>query len=148
MTRNTAREIAMHLAFELSFTDLPIGEFLNQYLSEEKFAELAPECELYAQRPNAKQEEYIRRLVSGVAEHAAELDTYIEKYAVGWSVSRISRMTKCILRMAMYEMLYLQIPVGASVNEALLLCKKYESDQAASFINGILASFIKKELTA
>ena len=67
---------------------------------------------------------------------------------MGWSVSRISRMTKCILRMAMYEMLYLQIPVGASVNEALLLCKKYESDQAASFINGILASFIKKELTA
>ena len=89
MTRNTAREIAMHLAFELSFTDLPIGEFLNQYLSEEKFAELAPECELYAQRPNAKQEEYIRRLVSGVAEHAAELDTYIEKYAKGGSsVSR------------------------------------------------------------
>ena len=59
MTRNTAREIAMHLAFELSFTDLPIGEFLDQYLSEEKFAELAPECDVYAQRPNARQETYI-----------------------------------------------------------------------------------------
>ena len=55
MTRNTAREIAMHLAFELSFTDLPIVDFLDQYLSDEKFAELAPECELYAQLPNATQ---------------------------------------------------------------------------------------------
>ena len=45
MTRNTAREIAMHLAFELSFTDLPIDAFLNHYLSAEKFEELATECD-------------------------------------------------------------------------------------------------------
>ena len=74
MTRNTAREIAMHLAFELSFTDLPIDAFLDHYLSAEKFEELATECELYAEVPNAKQDSYIRRLVSGVAGHAAELD--------------------------------------------------------------------------
>ena len=58
MTRNTAREIAMHLAFELSFTDLPITEFLDHYLSAEKFAELATECEVYAETPNAKQESF------------------------------------------------------------------------------------------
>ena len=105
MTRNTAREIAMHLAFELSFTDLPIGEFLDQYLSEEKFAELAPECDVYAQRPNARQETYIRRLVSGVAEHAAELDAYIEKYAKGWRFERISLVASAIMRLAMYEIM-------------------------------------------
>ena len=72
MTRSTAREIAMHLAYQLSFTELPVEEFLDQQLSAERFAELAAEDELYADMPNAKQEEYIRRLVSGVAEHAAE----------------------------------------------------------------------------
>ena len=139
MTRNTAREIAMHLAFELSFTDLPIGEFLNQYLSEEKFAELAPECELYAQRPNAKQEEYIRRLVSGVAEHAAELDTYIEKYAKGWRFERISLVASAIMRLAMYEIMYMpDIPHGVAINEAVEMAKAFGTDESPKFVNGVL----------
>ena len=147
MTRNTAREIAMHLAFELSFTDLPIGEFLDHYLSEEKFAELAPECELYAQRPNAKQEAYIRRLVSGVAEHAAELDTYIEKYAKGWRFERISLVASAIMRLAMYEIMYMpDIPHGVAISEAVQIAGKYESAEVVKFINGILASFLREEV--
>ena len=146
MTRNTAREIAMHLAFELSFTDLPIGEFLDQYLSEEKFAELAPECDVYAQRPNARQETYIRRLVSGVAEHAAELDAYIEKYAKGWRFERISLVASAIMRVAMYEILYMpDIPHGASINEAVEIAKKYETPETVKFINGILGTFVRRE---
>ena len=90
MTRNTAREIATHLAYELSFTDLPVQEFLDRQLSRENFAARAEECGLYADTPNDKQEKYIRRLVSGVAEHAAELDAYIEQYARGWRFERIS----------------------------------------------------------
>ena len=137
----------MHLAFELSFTDLPIGEFLDHYLSEEKFAELAPECELYAQRPNAKQEAYIRRLVSGVAEHAAELDADIEKYAQGWRFERISLVAAAIMRVAMYEILYMaDIPQGAAISEAVEIAKKYETPEVAKFINGILGSFVRGEV--
>ena len=55
MTRNTAREIATHLAYELSFTDLPIQEFLDQQLSRENFAARAEECSIYADTPNEKQ---------------------------------------------------------------------------------------------
>ena len=54
MTRNTAREIAAHLAYEWNFTDLPVGEFLDRRLAPECFAELAPECGRYADAPNAK----------------------------------------------------------------------------------------------
>ena len=51
MTRSTAREIAIHLAYQLSFTELPVEEFLDQQLSDERFAELAAEDDLYADRP-------------------------------------------------------------------------------------------------
>lgn len=147
MTRNTAREIATHFVYELSFTELPIGEFLDQRLSQENFADLSAESELYAELPNAKQAEFIRRLVSGVAEHAAELDTYIEKYAQGWRFERISLVAAAIMRVAMYEILYMpDIPAGASVNEAVELTKKYDEPETAKFVNGILGSFIKDEV--
>ena len=119
MTRSTAREIAIHLAYQLSFTELPVEEFLDQQLSDERFAELAAEDDLYADRPNTKQEAYIRRLVSGVAEHAAELDADIEKYARGWRFERISLVASAIMRVAMYEILYMaDIPQGAAISEA------------------------------
>ena len=149
MTRNTAREIAMHLAFELSFTDLPIDAFLDHYLSAEKFAELATECEVYAETPNAKQESYIRRLVTGVAEHAVELDIYIEKYAKGWRFERISLVASAIMRVAMFEILYMpDIPDGVAINEAVEIAKKYETPEVVKFMNGILGSFLREEVKA
>ena len=146
MTRNTAREIATHLAYELSFTDLPMEEFLDQRLSAADFADLAPECELYEETPNAKQEAYIRRLVSGVAEHAAELDGYIASYAQGWRFERISLVASAIMRVAMYEILYMpDIPAGVAINEAVEIAKKYESPETVRFLNGILGSFARQE---
>ena len=60
MVRNTAREIAVHLAYELSFTDKTAEELVAERLSRDGFAELAGEDELYSEAPNAKQAEYIR----------------------------------------------------------------------------------------
>lgn len=65
------------------------GSFWSRRLAPECFAELAPECGLYCRCPNAKQAQYIRRLVAGVADHAAELDDYIARYAQGWRFERI-----------------------------------------------------------
>lgn len=147
MTRNTAREIATHLAYELSFTDLPIGNFLDQQLSQESFAARAEECGLYDDSPNEKQERYIRRLVSGVAEHAAELDTYIERYAKGWRFERISLVASAIMRVAMYELLYMpDIPHNVAISEAVQIAKGYESPEVVRFINGILGSFLREEI--
>lgn len=147
MTRNTAREIATHLAYELSFTDLPIGQFLDQQLTQESFEERAPECDIYTELPNAKQEEYIRRLVTGVSEHAAELDSYIEKYAKGWRFERISLVASAIMRVAMFEIMYMpDIPHGVAINEAVNIAKNYEEPETAKFVNGILGSFTREEI--
>ena len=147
MTRNTAREIATHLAYELSFTELSVKDFLDTRLSEESFAALAEEYELYETTPNTKQDQYIRRLVSGVADHAAELDTYIEKYAKGWRFERISLVASAIMRVAMFEILYMpDVPNGVAINEAVEIAKKYESPEVVRFMNGILGSFLRGEV--
>ena len=147
MTRNTAREIAVHLAYELSFTDLPAEELLNQRLSEERFAQLSGEDELYAAAPEKDQAAYIRGVVRGVAEHAPELDGYIAKYARGWRFERIPLVAGAIMRVAMFEAMYRDdIDVGVAVNEAVEIAKKYETPETVRFINGILGSFVRGEI--
>ena len=146
MIRNTAREIAIHLSYELSFTDRPTDALLDERLTAERFATLAEEDPLYSEAPDAKQAAYIRRLVGGVAEHGAELDGYIAKYAKGWKFDRIPLVASAIMRVAMFEILYMpDIPNGASINEAVEIAKKYETPETVKFINGILGSFVRQE---
>ena len=146
MTRSVAREIAMHLSFELGFTNVRPQALLDARLQRDVFESLSEECPLYKDFPNRKQEDYIRQLVSGVGEHGAELDSYIERYAVGWRFSRISRVASAIMRVSMYEILYMpDIPPAAAINEAVELSKYYEEPETTSFINGILGKFLRTE---
>ena len=148
MVRNTAREIAIHLSYELSFTDKTVEELLSERLTAETFATLAGEDEIYQEAPNSKQADYIRRLVKGVEEHAAELDGYIAKYAKGWSFARIPLVASAIMRVAMYEILYMpDVPNGAAINEAVEIAKKYETPETVKFINGILGRFVRQEVS-
>lgn len=147
MVRNTAREIAVHLSYELNFAAGDIDALLEQRLSDESFSALAGESPLYAELPGAKQREYIRSVVAGVALHQGELDGYIEKYAVGWKFARIPMVAVAIMRVAMYEIMYRQdIPNSVAVNEAVEIAKKYETEETVRFINGILGSFVRQEL--
>ncbi len=146
MIRNVAREIAMHLSYELSFTDLTAEELIEQRLSSGRFEELAPEYEVYGKLPGPSQQVYIRRLVKGIAEHGYELDQYIEKYAKGWKFERIPLVAAAVMRLAMYEILYMpDIPNAASINEAVEIAKKYENEDVVRFINGILGAFVRTE---
>ncbi len=146
MTRSTAREIAMHLCYELGFTSLKADELLSQRLTAERFKSLAQEDSIYAETPNKSQRSYIEELVRGIALHGYELDQYIEKYAVGWRFERIPLTAAAIMRLCMYEILYMpEIPNGAAINEAVEIAKKYETPEVVRFINGILGSFARAE---
>lgn len=145
MNRHGARELVLHLLYTGEYTGMTAEQLLGS-VNEERFQSLAGEYPLYRELPPDAQKDYVRDAVTGVTAHLPELDGYIEKYAVGWNVSRISRVSKSILRLSMYEVLYLGIPVGASVNEALELAKAYDSEEAASFINGIMGAFVKQEV--
>jgi len=139
----------MHLCYELSFTDMAVDELLDQRLCGGRFESLAAEYEIYSKLPGPSQTAYIRRAVKGVAGHGYELDQYIEKYAVGWKFERIPLVAAAIMRLAMYEILYMpDIPNGAAINEAVEMAKKYESPEVVRFMNGILGSFVRAEADA
>ena len=146
MTRSNAREIAIHMIFELGFGNRSADELLSTEMTPERFAQIGQEEELYAQFPNEKQAQYIRDLVRGTFSHGPELDDYISRYAVGWSFERIPRMAAAIMRTAMYEVLYMpDIPNAAAINSAVDIAKNYETPQVVSFVNGILGSFVRAE---
>lgn len=144
MTRTNAREIVSHLIFEMNFNDEPAREVVDAVMEPDYYASLAQETEIYAERPNEKQLAYIHGAVAGIREKQEELDGYIAKYAIGWSVSRISKVARAILHVAMYESLYMEdVPVSAAINEAVELTRKYEDEDVVSFVNGILGSFAR-----
>ena len=146
MTRTTAREIAMHLSFATVMNRTNIQQLLADFFDPDYYETLKTEDQIYAEYPDQKQLGYIRKVASGIAEHAAELDGYIEKYSENWQFDRISRVAAAIMRTAMYEILYLpEVPYKVAANEAVELAKTYEGQDTAGFINGILAAFIRSE---
>ena len=145
MTRSNAREIAVHLVFSLHYTDEPAENVVRTRMDEEYYASLRDADELYAERPNQKQMTYITALVDGIQEKMEELDSYIEKFSSNWKLSRISLISRSIMEVAMYEILYVEdVPAGAAINEAVELCKRYEEAETVAFVNGILGKFAKE----
>lgn len=146
MTRSNAREIAMHFVFELAFSDVKADQLLEQGLDPEAFADRGQVETLYAEYPDEEAKTYIVSLVRGVADHGAELDGYIARHAKGWKFSRIDRVASAIMRVTMYEILYMpDVPNKVAINEAVEISKKYVDDDVVRFINGILGSFVREE---
>ena len=82
----------------------------------------------------------------GTANRAEELDAIIGRYSIGWDVKRISRLTRAILQLALFECRYVEdVPVGVAVNEAVTLANKYDGEDAGTFVNGILRAFLRDQ---
>lgn len=144
MTRSTAREIAMHLIYEMQYHEETPEELLDAVFQEGYYPRLAEESELYADKPNPKQMQYIRSCVLGVYTHLSEIDSVIETYAVGWKIGRISKVSLAVLRLAIYEIQYVEdAPTGVVINEAVEIARRYEEEDKVSFINGILGSYVR-----
>lgn len=147
MTRTTAREIAIQLSFAASSAGSSSDELMEQFFDSEHYASLASEDELYAEYPDDRQMEYIRRLTALIAENSSEIDGYIERYAHGWKIDRISRTARAILRCAICEILYMDdVPNAAAINEAVELDKGYDEPDTVAFVNGVLGGFMRGEI--
>ena len=144
MTRSNARELALHLILDVDYTRDPSETVVDTRMDADYYATLQAENEVYADRPSKKQLAYIRDVTAGVQEKEEELRGYISKYAINWNVSRISRMARAILELAIYEILYVEdVPTGVAINECVELTRKYEEEDVVAFVNGILGSFAR-----
>ena len=145
MTRANARELAVHLIYERCFTGETPENTVAARLKKEYFSMLAEENQVYSDSPNATQKAYVRSVVSGVASREEELNELIQKYSVGWDISRISRLARSVMQLAIYETLYVEdIPAGVAISEAVRIVKLYDGNDTGAFVNGILGSFARE----
>ena len=146
MTRGNARELAVHLIYGREFTGEEPEQVVSTRLDKEYYSKLSGENDVYADRPSKLQLRYIDSVVSGVANRTENLNAVIQQYSIGWDVSRISRLTRCVLQLAIYEILYVEdVPTGVAISEAVRLAKKYDGDDTGAFVNGILGSFARAQ---
>lgn len=144
MTRGNARELAVHLIYGREFTGEEPEQVVSLRLDKEYYEKLKDENEVYADRPSRAQLRYIDSVVTGVANRVEDLNAQISKYSIGWDISRISRLNRCVLQLAIYEILYVEdVPTGVAISEAVRLAKKYDNDESGAFVNGILGSFAR-----
>ncbi|MBO0475939.1 transcription antitermination factor NusB [Vagococcus sp. DIV0080] len=130
LTRHQLREVAFQVSFSMLYSeDVTIHQSIENVL------------DLYEGQENSEIPQYVELVVTGVKEHQAELDTLIEKHLKRWKVNRIAKTDLVILRLALFEMLYVSdIPHKVSLNEALELAKTFSDDESRRFINGVLSS--------
>ena len=144
MTRANARELAVHLIYGRTFTGEEPEQIVSVRLNKEYYGELSQENDVYAERPSAAQRAYIDSVVSGVANRVDDVDDVIRKFSIGWDLNRISRLTRAVMQLAIFEILYVEdVPTGVAVSEAVRLAKKYDGDDTGAFVNGILGSFVR-----
>ncbi len=128
MDRSLAREIAMKMLYAAS---LGGEESMSEVLEQSEQADTLSDSD----------KTFLENLTYGVRARQQELDEIVAQYAQGWALNRLAKVDLTILRMAVYEMLYMpEIPVGATVNEAVELAKRFGEEKSPGFINGILGS--------
>ena len=148
MTRANARELAVHLIYARDFTGDAPEAVVAARLEKKYYSLLSQENSVYEERPSNAQRAYIDTVVMGVANRTEELNGIIASYAIGWDITRISRLARTVMQLAVFEILYMDdIPTGVAISEAVRIVKLYDGDEAGSFVNGILGSFARNTQT-
>ncbi|KMT21348.1 transcription antitermination factor NusB [Clostridium cylindrosporum] len=147
MSRRKARELAMHLVYQLSLKNAVGQEIVENYY-EAREIPVENECEFDTLKLSDNDLQYITSTVMLIEENIKEIDSYIEKYSRGWKVARIGRVELAIMRIAIFEMLNREdVPNASAINEAIELSKIYCEDKSRAFINGVLGN-IQREIEA
>ena len=144
MTRGNARELAIHLIYGREFTGEEPEAVVATRLDKDYYKQLSAENDVYEERPSRAQMNYIDIVVAGVANREEALNAEIQKYSIGWDVTRISRLARSVMQLAMFEIQYVDdVPTGVAISEAVRIAKKYDGDDTGSFVNGILGAFAR-----
>lgn len=127
MKRTEARQKALQALFQLDSTELSVEEAISHILEEEK--------------TNA----FLETLVRGTTEHKEEIDAALEAKLENWTLSRLPKIERTVLRLSVYELLFMQdAPNRVVLNEAIELCKLFGDEKSSKFVNGVLSKFTEQ----
>jgi len=144
MSRKNAREDTFRIIFESLINTLEPTEYIQNYFEHLENPDESEES-AFLNKPVGNDNEYVEKTVSGVLSKKEELDAIISENLIDWEVERISKVSIAAMRLALYEIMYADdIPVSVTINEAIEIAKKYDGAKCASFVNGALASAVKK----
>ena len=128
MKRTEARKKALQALFQLDSTELTVQEAIQYVLINEE-------------QTNA----FLDRLVLGTTEHKEEIDAALEERLENWTLSRLPKIERTVLRLAVYELLFdEETPNKVVMNEAIELCKTFGDEKSSKFVNGVLSKFTQQ----
>ncbi|GKX66154.1 transcription antitermination factor NusB [Inconstantimicrobium mannanitabidum] len=134
MNRVKSREIAVQLTYQRMINKESVEEIIENF--KENFDDNMNEGDF----------KYIREILEGIDNTTEELDKIIKESLVNWKIERISKINLAILRVATYEIIYVEdIPDKVSINEAIEITKKYSEEKSVSFINAVLDKVLKRK---
>ncbi|MGE7093113.1 transcription antitermination factor NusB [Lysinibacillus sp. NPDC048646] len=126
MKRHEAREKALQVLFQLDNTDLTVEEAMGH---------------IKGQPTNA----FYEKIANGTAENLEEIDAALSQHLEKWSLARLPKIERTVLRLAVYELLYMpETPKRVVLNEAIELCKTFGDDGSSKFVNGVLSKFTEQ----
>jgi transcription antitermination protein NusB len=130
MSRRKAREYALKAMYLIDASEADPDTALGQVIEMEE--------------STSETDDFLNNLVRGTMEHMPTIDNIIRKYAIGWSLSRMAIIDRALLRIAIFEIFYVDdIPASVSINEAVELANKYSTHDSGKFINGILGKITR-----
>jgi N utilization substance protein B len=128
--RTKARKRALDVLFESEVRGLPLDGTLDERLA--------------AQEPPVK--EYTVDLVRGVTEHRSRIDELLSSYSEGWSLERMPAVDRNVLRIGVFEVLYVDdVPDAVAVTEAINMVRDLSTDESPSFVNGVLGNIVRNK---
>ena len=133
MQRSAMRELAFKLIYGIEIQKEADEDCLELFFESNDITE-------------EEVQDYLKEIKDGIEEHQDEINELItHNLKKNWSLNRISKINLSLIKIAIFEMLYLDLPYKVAINEVVELAKKYADDQAPIFINGILASVVKEK---
>ena len=130
--RTKAREVALHILYQVEIAKKTVDELFPNYIEHN------PQC--------AEVCEFAKTLSSGVEKNSVYIDSLIKKYVKNWEISRMAVIDRNILRLATFELLFVDdVPPKVSINEAIELAKRFGDVDSPRFVNGILDKIYKTE---
>jgi N utilization substance protein B len=130
--RSKAREVALHLLYQIEVSKADYRQAFQTYLKD------------YPQEQEVV--DFSTTLISGVVVNLAAIDSLIKKYVKNWEIERMASIDRNILRIACFELLFLdEVPPKVSINEAIELAKRFGDIDSPRFINGVLDKIYKTE---